>query len=350
MAAISAGVVPAIHADSGDGAILFDAGAQAETDGVAGATVAEVFLAGELPEAGPPGTQREHRHDILQQDFLLGAEAATDARLDDADFLDGNIQRLRHDAPAVEGHLRGGGNDDAPGGIHLRQGDIGLDGAMLRVRSFKHFIKGEVGFFQAFFDIAKVAANASHEVFLGLVGNRNGHMGFGFVVDDGGAFGHGFIEGEDGLELFIHHFDFGQRGLGLLLGFRGHGGHAVPDKAHLGVKHEGVVGRRFRETLAGSGMRDARHVAMPQHRLHAGHFFGGGNIHGDDPRMGVWAPEHFDDQGIARHEVGHIRRLAQRQLLGIHLGDGVVDLLEIFRFFQAHNNLRGSGVISLVRG
>jgi hypothetical protein len=182
-------------------------------------------------------------------------------------------------------------------------------------------------------------ATRATRFFLGFVGDRDGDVGFGLVVDDGGAFGHGFVDGEDGGELFVDDLDLGEGGEGLLLGFGGDGGDAVADVADLGVEHEGVVGGGFRETLAGGDVGDARHVAMPEDGLDAGHLFGGGDVDGGQAGMGVGAPEHLDDEGVAGGEVGDVGGLAEGELLGIDLGDGVVDLLEVGGGVGGHGEL-----------
>ena len=49
---------------------------------------------------------------------LLGAEAATNARLDDAHLALGDAQGVGDLAADVEGHLRGGHHREAPEGVH----------------------------------------------------------------------------------------------------------------------------------------------------------------------------------------------------------------------------------------
>ena len=86
---------------------------------MAGAASNKVFFAGKLPESGASGAQGDQRNNIFQQDFLLGAKAAADARLDYANFLYGDAQCLRDNAAAVEGDLRGGGDDHTSGRIDM---------------------------------------------------------------------------------------------------------------------------------------------------------------------------------------------------------------------------------------
>ena len=221
--------------------------------------------------------------------------------------------------------------------------DVGLDGAVLGVGGFVDVVEGEIGVLHALFEVAGFAGDAGDEVLLGLVGDRNRDVGFGLVVDDGGAFGHSFVDGENGSELFVDDFDLGEGGEGLLLGLGSDGGDAVADVADLGVEHEGVVGGRFGEALAGGAVGDARHVAVPKDGLHAGHGLGGGDVDGGDAGVGIGAPEHLDDEGVARDEVGDVGVLAEGELLGVDLGDGVVDLLEIGGGVVAHGGLLRSG-------
>ena len=215
---------------------------------------------------------------------------------------------------------------------------------MLGVGGFVGVIEGEVGRLHAFFEVAGFAADAGDEVLLRLVGDRDGNVGFGLVVDDGRAVGHGFVDGEDGREQLVLDLDLGEGGLGLLLGLGGDGGDAVADEADLGVEHEGVVGGGLGEALARGAVGDARDVAVPQDRLDAGHLFGGGDVHGDDLRVRMRAPQHLDDQGVAGREVGDVGRLAEGELHGVDLADGMVDLLEVFGLFEAHGILLRGGL------
>ena len=91
---------------------------------------------------------------------------------------------------------------------------------------------------------------------------------------------------------------------------------------------------RYVGTLFGNALTDiaARFSDLFRHLL------GGGDVDGGEAGVGVGAPEHLDDQGVAGREVGHVGRLAEGQLHGVHLADGVVDLLEVLGLFEAHGD------------
>ena len=215
---------------------------------------------------------------------------------------------------------------------------------MLGIGGFVGVIKGEISFLHALVKVTGFAADQCDEVLLGFIRNGDGDTRFGFIMDDGGAFSHGLIDGENGGEQFVLNLDLFQRGFGLFRRFSGDGSDAVADMTNLGVKDEGVIGRGFGVALAGGAVDVAGHVAMPEDDFHPGHFFGLGDIDGRDAGMGVGAPQHLDDQGIAGGQIADVRIFTEGQLLGIDFGDRVVDLFEVGSGIFAHGNAPGLGV------
>ena len=69
------------------------------------ARCSEFFAARVFEAHGPPGRNREVRGYVLDQHFLLAAEAAADARFDHTDALGRQAQHRREDPPHVERHL-----------------------------------------------------------------------------------------------------------------------------------------------------------------------------------------------------------------------------------------------------
>ena len=130
--AVGAGVLEHLHLDGGEAAVLHPA-----LDGddlrVARARRGQLLLARVLEPHRAAGAQGEHPAQVLDEDLLLAAEAAADARLDHADAADGDAEQGRDDAAHVERHLGGGAHHQAVVLVEPGDGDVRLDRGLLHV-------------------------------------------------------------------------------------------------------------------------------------------------------------------------------------------------------------------------
>ena len=329
VAAVGTCVGGRLHAEGGDATVLLHTHAQADPDGMPGAAGAEILLPGELPEDGALGAQGQHGDHIFQQHLLLAAETTADAGFDDADLLDRDLQALRDDAPAVERHLGAGDDDDASAGVEVGLGDVGLDRGVLGVLGFIGAVELEVSLGQALVKAAHFHADVGHKVLQRFVGHGDGNRGVRLIMDDGSAFREGFINGEHGFQHLVLDLDRLDGSLRLLQCLGGHGSDPIAHVADLGVEHEGVVGRRFGIALTRCAVRHPGHVAVIQDRFHAGHLFRRADVDGDDPCMGVGAPQHLHVECVRWLEVSHVGGFAKGQGHGIDLDDRLVDDFQI---------------------
>ena len=92
--AVGPGVLGGVHLQGVEGAVGAGPDLHADAERVAGAGGNELLFAGVLPAGGAPGAHGYQGADVLEQDLLLDAEAAADARLDHPDAADGEVEQL----------------------------------------------------------------------------------------------------------------------------------------------------------------------------------------------------------------------------------------------------------------
>ena len=131
-AGVGAGVGQRVQIDGRDGAVVHSAKLNGHLHLVARVARGDSLLTGVAAVARTAGLLGHERNEDLAAARLLGAKAATDARLNDLHLRLRNIERLRDHAAHVEGHLRGGGHRDAAERVGRREGAEGLHGRGLR--------------------------------------------------------------------------------------------------------------------------------------------------------------------------------------------------------------------------
>ena len=227
---------------------------------------AQLLLAGELEAHGPARAQGQHPAQVLDEDLLLAAEAAADARLDHADAADGDAEQGRDDAADVERHLGGGAHHQAVVLVEPGDGDVRLDGGLLHVGH-------AVG---ALEDALRLREAPSRRCPPRRRSPRPG-CGAGSLMPE--ASGWSWMTGAPGAidcsgsrmagRTSYSTLDRVAGPLRELRVLRRHHRHPVAHEAHLGVEHHRVVGRGLRPALAGGGVGDARHVLVGEHGGHA---------------------------------------------------------------------------------
>jgi hypothetical protein len=198
------------------------------------------------------------RGDIFHQHFLFAAEAAADARLDDADALDGQSQHGGEHTSHVEGYLRGGADHQPVILVPIRDRDVRLDVCLLHFRHAVFGFKDLIGFGESFFHVADVDADFRGEIFLGMRIRKVDI--FRLIVNPDRFEFHGFARVQNGGQDFV--FDFDQR-QGFLRDFgrlRRDERDAVTHEADFVVERERVQRPGDRVGLARGGVDDARDV------------------------------------------------------------------------------------------
>ena len=318
--AVSAGIQDYIHLRVGYRAVFPDSGLQPHRGRMAGTGGDESFPARVFYLHGLSRFKRQSGRYILQQDLLLGTEAAADAGLYDAYLFNRHFEGLGHDAPHVERHLRGGPDDQPAEMIETCYDRMRFYGAMLEIRHPVGALYHEIRVPEPFPVFNLELEPGGYIMF--RIGNVFGIL---FVVNNGSAVPHGFKSVEyRGKDLVLHFYKFKRlfRRLGRL---GGHGGDPVSDETHLVVQDVGIVGRRLGIALAGRGMRNPGHVLIGKHGFYAGNPFSFSGIYIFDAGMGVRAPEDAAvKHAVEIHVVGE-NRFAAGQAQGIHLQRAPVD-------------------------
>jgi hypothetical protein len=273
---------------------------------VSGSGGDELFFSGQFEEARASGLEGHGTHQVFEEDFLFGAEAATDSGFDNPDLLHGQLQALGYYSADMKRNLGAGSDDETPSGVYPGEGDVGFHGAVLGLVGGELSFDDEFCFSEALFHVTEGGLASCGEVGCGVIRNGDYDVSFGFVVDDWGAPFHGVSWVEDSGQEFVFDVNEGQ-GLGsdaFVVG--GHGRHSVADEADLIIQGEGVIRRGFREALAGGGMWDPGQVFPCKHGPDALEGRGRFGIDADDSCMGVRRPEDLHHEGALRQVICYV--------------------------------------------
>ena len=327
MVAVRAGIPEGIKGNRLDMAGLVGADDDADLRFVARCRDSLRFFAavdhiGRLPRQ-PGNVGRIDLHDRR----LLGAEAAADARLDDADLGLRDFQGVGDDAAHVEGDLRRADDGQAAEGVLIGIGPEGFHGALLVLARMIGPVDDHVRRGQEGVDVAVFFRGFRDEVALRVAARIDESFPVVFRMDDDLAV-QGLGEIEERLLDFVF---YAQDAQGLIDGFfrfPGDESHGVADVADLFIEDEAVVRTQFRIGLAGNGEARLGHVVGRDDADDARHFFR--RRLGDllDDGSGMRAAQCLDDETILGHDVFRIDRLARDQGLGVLLGDRMIDGFE----------------------
>ena len=324
--AVRAGVGQRVQIDGRDGAVIHGAQLNGHLHLVARVARSDGLLTGVAAIARAAGLLGDKRHEDLAAARLLGAKAATDARLDDLHLRLRNVERLRDHAAHVEGHLRRGGHRDAAERVSRREGTEGLHGRGLRGLAGVSALKDDVALGEGLVQIAIIAGTATHQVARDIAALREhkGHVTLGVnhdvVIECLGKV-------EQRLEHLVVDLDELERLVGGLLGLGSDNRHLLVLIAHEVLEDQAVVGTRLRIALAGNGKAALGHVFVGVDAHDTGHLQGARGIDGADLGAGIGAALEFDDERAGGHHIARVDGTALEQSLRILLGLFVSDLL-----------------------
>ena len=286
--AIRTGVGQRMQVDGRDGAVVHGAQLNGHLHLVTRVARGDGLLAGVAAVARTAGLLGNERHEDLAAARLLGAKAATDARLNDLHLRLRNVERLRDHAAHVEGHLRRGGHRDASECVSRREGTEGLHGRSLRGLAGVGALKDDVALGEGLVKIAKVARAAAYQVARDVAALREhkGHVALGVdhdvVIECLGKV-------EQGLEHLVVDLDKLERLVCGLLGLGGDDRHLFVLVTDEVLEDQAVVGARLRIALTGDGKAALGHVLIGVNAHHAGHLQGARRVDGADLGAGVRA-------------------------------------------------------------
>jgi len=294
-------------------AVLVHARLVGERLGVPGTRGHKLLGPGELQLDRAARDTREVRRDVLDEHLLLGAKAATDARLDDAHILDVHLDERGQHASGMERHLRGRANNHAFVRVQPRHRDVVLDRHWLHLVHAERLLEHQVGLGKTAFHVAALGLNVVHDVALTI-----GDVGcVGLVVNDGRTGSHGFEFIENGREHLVGDVNETQCLLGDRGRVGGHRGHPIAYVADLVVEADLVMRVRVGPALTARRVLDSLGVLVVQNRVHSGQRHSGRVVYVDDVGVGVRAAQHLGHQLATLGEVVGECRVALGQLSGL---------------------------------
>ena len=297
------------------------------------------FAAGKNQLAGLFGHPCDKRRVDLAHGGLLGAKAAADAGLADADHTLGNMQGVCQNAAAVENDLGRAEYVQPPVGIDAAIGAEGFHHRLLARLGVIHMVDHDIAALQHSVHIAAAGFFMRAEV--ALVVGTHGTQALPVVF---GMDQHGVIlrrvEIQHRLQHLVLNLDELHR---LFYGFfvlARQNGNNIAHKAHMAVQHQTVVGAGFGIRLPGLGVAATVlvNVLPSKHRLHARHQHGAGGIYAFDHGVRVGRAQQLDGQAVLGGDIIQIHRLPGHQLHGVLFADGLVygfHWVASFCFFHA---------------
>ena len=222
---------------------------------------------------------------IFNQNFLLVAKAAANARFNDPNSFDRKPQNRRHLPPNVERHLCARPNHQPIVLIPIGQGNMRLNMRLLHFGNSIFLFKDPVSLSKALFNIANVYANFGCKVD-GRI--RIGKIDiFAFIMNLNRAFLHRIARIDNYRKRFVGYINQRKCLFGNFGGFRGNKCHPIPDESHLVIQREHIQRTRNRVRLTRRRVNHTRKVFPGHHRRNTWKGFGFGSIDAHDPGMGV---------------------------------------------------------------
>ena len=327
MLAVRAGVGQRVQVDGRDGAVVHGAQLDGHLHLVARVARGDGLLTGVAAVARTASLLRHKRHEDLAAPRLLGAKAATDARLNNLHLRLRNIERLRDHAAHVEGHLRRGGHRDATKRVGRRKGAEGFHGRGLRGLTGVGTGEDDVALGECLIKVAKIAGTAAHQVARDVAALREhkGHVALGVdhdvVIECLGKV-------EQRLEHLVVDLNELECLIGGLLGLGGDNRHLLVLVAHEVLEDQAVVGTRLRIALAGDGKAALGHVLVGVDAHDTRHLKGARRVDGANLGTGIGAALELNDERAGGHHIARVDGTALEQslrvLLGLLLGDLLV--------------------------
>ncbi len=293
--AVRAGVAQDIEAHRGERAVGVRAEGDPHAHRMPERGARELLGARELVGHGPAGAEDGEHHEVFGEDLLLAAEAAADARGEDAHALARHVEDVGEFVAREEGHLGGGADDDTSVVVEPADARMGLE---LRVRDARGLpfarddggARGEGGV-----DVAggvvhrgdHVAVCLGHAVFGGAIG-----------VEERGTGRARLVRLEHRREHVVLDADEAGCGIRCRGGLGDDGGDALSDVADDVVEDAGVVGVVFAMFVAACGEPGGGGVFVGEDGDDARDGEGRRGVDQDDAGVGVRGADDAQDKGV----------------------------------------------------
>ena len=297
------------------------------------------LAAGKNQLAGLFGHPCNKRRVDLAHGGLLGAEAAADAGLADADHTLGDVQRVCQNAAAVENDLRRAEHIQPPVGIDAAIGAEGLHHRLLAGLGVVHMVDHDIAALQHSVHIAAAGFLMCAEI--ALVVGTYGAQAFPVIF---GVDKHGVIlrrvEIQHRLQHLVLDLDEFHRLFDGFFVLARQNGDNIAHKAHMAVQHQTVIGAGFGIRLPGLGVAAAVlvNVLPGKHCLHTRHQHGAGGVDALDVSVRMGRAQQLDGQAVLGGDIVQVHRLTRDQLHGVLFADRLVygfHWAASFCFFQA---------------
>jgi hypothetical protein len=320
--------VQGVHCAESQRAVLLATGTQGQQHRLARRRGEEFLFAGEQHFHRALGGAGEVKADHLERvDVELGAEAAADRRLDDADARRVDVEVFGELALVQEGHLGVRVHLHVAGGIELGNHARDAHAAMGDVVQLERVLDHRVGFGLALNDVAVGIVEAHGDVVsLAAMGDRGALLevqvravrAMGFGMDQDGIRLDRVFGIADHRQVLVLDLDQLQRGFGDFFRFGGHRRDLVALAAHAAhFQREVVLGDADRALVGDVGGGD--------HHMHAGQGFCRRGVDGLDQGMDACRPEDLAVQLAGQVDVVDVARAAAGLVGRIHFWDALAD-------------------------
>ena len=275
---------------------------------------------------------RQHRHLV---DEHLGAEAAARERRHDVELVRRHAERIRDHPAAVVVHRRVALDGEAARAVvEGRHGAHRLQRLPARARPAEAPLDHQIGGGEILLHRPEGERALERDVGVAAVGVQDGIAGRRqrlLGVNDRG-------------QWLVDDLDQIAGVLGDVAILRCHRRHRLADVAHAVVGDHGLEHRRARP--GGERIADLRRIGAGHHAEDAGQGGGLARIDGDDPCMGMGAPQHRSVRHLRHVDVVGVDALADEEARVLHPLHALADPLQVGAGFFALPALRDVAAIA----
>ncbi len=350
--AVRTGVCPDVHPHGRDGAVFLCTHLDGHPHRVPCTAVGEFLFPGVPIENRFAGDVGAISNQILDQDILLRAIAATDMFLDDPDFVLRKPGHPRDDSPDMPRHLSGVMNLQPPvvdqriTGMRFQRRALDLTGLIGplddHVRLAKPFLyiadrpMSLTGDIVADVPVKRELINDFPVPLLILlvvlvqIGRCAAAILHQSVVDQRSAWGHGLFYGEHRFEHLVVDLDQLRGALCVLHRIGDDGGHAVPHEPDMPVQQSPVMRTRFRISLSGLHVKHVRTVRSGDDLHHSRSFLRFADVDTVDERRGIRTAQHVQTvRFVSADSVLDETPLSRDELRSIDLAYRLADVMKV---------------------
>ncbi len=312
-----AGVEPETALARQDPAVAADPGLQLDDRRLPRIRGRQLVLARGHDLHGASGLAGQQRGEVLDADAELAAEAAADARHDDAHARGRQLQDLGQRALDLEGQLGVGPHGDLARAVPLRDGGPGLGVPLVHAPRGEAVLEDAIGLLEPPLDVTDDDAGAIADVALAMQDRQRRVAGPALVHERRAGRQRRRHIGHRGQRL-AHHVDRGQRRGDGVQRHGGDGGQRLAGEAD-------AVAREHFLVLHAAAVPHVGRIGGGDDRAHAGQPSRAARIDAQQASVRLPAAQHAAVQHAGQREVGGVDGRAGHLARGIHAGQRVPD-------------------------